>query len=116
VTPKLANRFTIARMVTVQDMIEELRAALPPIWLGVRSGELSGGAFHWPSIQNKRAKREIPNAQEIFVRSGHRVLVRRDPFLAWWKTTLSDAGSHPLTPPRRSRRRDRDAETPRAAG
>lgn len=71
------------------SVIEELRAALPPIFAGTSIDELTGGAIHWPTIQNKRSRREIPD--ECFVRSGPRVLVRRDPFLDWWGTTLADA-------------------------
>ena len=71
----------------MKDIIEELRAALPPIFAGTSLTELTGGAIHWPTIQNKRSRREIPD--ECFVRSGPRVLVRRDPFLNWWAGTLS---------------------------
>jgi len=71
------------------EIIEELRAALPPVFAGTSLGELTGDAIHWPTIQNKRSRREIPD--ECFVRSGPRVLVRRDPFLNWWGTTLTDA-------------------------
>jgi hypothetical protein len=63
----------------VHTIIDELRAALPPLFLGGRIGELTGGAINWGTIQNKRSRREIPD--ECFVRSGVRVLVRRDPFL-----------------------------------
>jgi hypothetical protein len=73
----------------LEDVFDELRQALPPIFLGSRIDEFTGGAVHWPTTQNRRCKREIPD--ECFVRSGQRVLVRRDPFLDWWKTTLSDA-------------------------
>jgi hypothetical protein len=73
----------------MQDLIDELRRALPPIFLGARIDELTGGAIHWPTIQNKRSARVIPD--DCFVRSGPRVLVRRDAFLDWWGTTLRDA-------------------------
>jgi len=70
------------------DVVEELKAALPPIFLGSRIGDLTGGAIHWPTIQNKRALRLIP--PECFCYSGRQVLVKRDAFLAWWGTTLTD--------------------------
>ncbi len=56
----------------MQHVIEELRKALPPVFAGTSTDELTGGAIHWPTIQNKRALRQIPD--ECFVRSGPRVL------------------------------------------
>jgi len=84
----------------VEEVVEQLRRALPPVFLGVASGQLTGGAIHWPTVQNKRAQRQIPD--ECFCRSGPRVLVIRDPFLDWWATTLTEA-RQPDTrrPPRR---------------
>jgi hypothetical protein len=76
----------------LQDVVEELRKALPPVFAGISLGELTGGAIHWPTIQNRRALRQIPD--DCFVKSGPRVLVIRDRFLDWWQTTLSDA-RHP---------------------
>jgi hypothetical protein len=73
----------------MQDVVEELRKALPPVFAGTSLGELTGNAIHWPSIQNRRALRQIPD--ECFVRSGPRVLVIRDKFLDWWATTLRPA-------------------------
>jgi hypothetical protein len=95
--------------MTAQSVIDELRLALPPIFLGSRVDELTGGAINWGTTQNKRARREIPD--ECFVRSGQRVLVRRDLFLNWWARTLSEArqpfGKPPRAtpPPPRARRR-----------
>jgi hypothetical protein len=73
----------------MQHVIDELKKALPPVFAGTSLGELTGGAIHWPTIQNRRALRQIPD--ECFVRSGTRVLVLRDLFLEWWSTTLSAA-------------------------
>jgi hypothetical protein len=73
----------------MEHVIEELRKALPPIFAGTSSDELTGGAIHWATIQNKRALRQIPD--ECFCRSGPRILVIRDRFLDWWQTTLSEA-------------------------
>jgi hypothetical protein len=72
-----------------QRVIDELRQVLPPVFAGTSFDELTGGAIHWPTIQNRRCDKEIPD--ECFVRSGNRVLVIRDPFLDWWGTTLRDA-------------------------
>jgi hypothetical protein len=88
------------------DLIEDLREALPVVWAGPRTDDLTGGAIHWPTIQNERSRRKIP--EECFARSGNRVLVIRDPFLDWWATTLSEARRPPVVshpPPRRSRLR-----------
>ncbi len=73
----------------MHSIVDELRASLPPIFAGTSLGELTGNAIHWPTVQNKRSRREIPD--ECFVRSGPRVLVIRDPFLDWWSATLNDA-------------------------
>ena len=93
----------------MQEVIEQLRQALPPIFLGSRVGELTGGAIHWPTIQNKRSERKIPD--DAFIKSGPRVIVRRDRFLDWWATTLSEARASPVVVPRRGRRRDRAEAT-----
>jgi hypothetical protein len=73
----------------MQNVVEELRRALPAVFAGTSSDELTGGAIHWRTIQNKRALRQIPD--ECFCRSGPRVLVIRDPFLNWWGSTLTEA-------------------------
>ena len=92
----------------MQGVVDELRKALPPIFAGSSLDDLTGDAIRWLTIQNKRSRREIPD--ECFVRSGHGrgrgvILVRRDPFLDWWGTTLVDARQPaPNTPPRRRRR------------
>ena len=83
----------------MQHVVEELRKALPPVFAGASLGELTGGAIHWPTIQNRRALRQIPD--DCFVRSGLRVLVLRDEFLNWWSTTLSDARKPVASRPRR---------------
>jgi hypothetical protein len=86
------------------NIIDDLRAALPPVWLGTRTDELTGGAICWGTTQNRRSRGEIPD--ECFARSGTRVLVIRDPFLDWWSGTLTEA-RQPTTrngPPRRRQR------------
>jgi len=83
----------------MEHVIEELRKALPPVFAGTSLDELTGNAIHWPTVQNRRALRQIPD--DCFVRSGTRVLVLRDPFLNWWGTTLSEARQPEV---RRSRR------------
>jgi hypothetical protein len=92
----------------MEHVIAELRQTLPPVFLGSKIGELTGYSIAWGTLQNRRSRREIPNESEIFIRSGNRVLVRRDAFLDWWASTLSEARRQPVVvPPRRRRRRDR---------
>src|SRR5436305_1935665 len=98
----------------MQRIVDELRQTLPPVFAGTSLDELTGGAIHWPTIQNRRALRQIPD--DCFVRSGIRVLVLRDEFLNWWGTTLSEARQPETRRPRR--RRDADCAssgTPEAA-
>jgi hypothetical protein len=85
----------------MQRVVDELRKTLPPVFAGTSLNELTGDAIHWPTIQNRRALRQIPD--ECFVRSGTRVLVLRDPFLDWWGTTLSEARPTIVTRPRRQK-------------
>src|SRR5271154_5218374 len=73
----------------MKEMIEQLRAALPAIFLGTAIDLLTGKAICWGTIQNKRCRGGIPD--ECFVRSGPRLLVIRDRFLDWWATTLHPA-------------------------
>jgi hypothetical protein len=97
----------------MEHVIAELRRALPPVFLGSKIDEYTGHSIAWGTLQNKRSRREIPNESEIFLRSGNRVLIRRDPFLAWWTSTLSDARCPPVVSLRRAprrRRRDRGGE------
>jgi len=48
----------------VREIIESLQQALPPIFLGSRADELTGGVVCWGTVQNKRSRREIPD--EVF--------------------------------------------------
>ena len=54
----------------MHNIIDDLRAALPPVWLGTRTDELTGGAICWGTTQNRRSRGEIPD--ECFARSGTR--------------------------------------------
>lgn len=91
----------------MQEVIDQLRASLPPIFLGSAIDDLTGDAIKWGTVQNKRCKGEIPD--DCFVRSGPRVLVVRDKFLNWWGSTLQPAGatkgSHAPPRPRAGQRR-----------
>jgi hypothetical protein len=96
----------------MHDIIEQLRRALPPVFLGSLSDELTGGAVHWATIQNKRSRREIPD--ECFLRSGTRnILVIRDRFLDWWGSTLRPVNQTgvPCPPQPQAGRRGQTCET-----
>jgi hypothetical protein len=88
----------------MEHVIAALKQALPPIFLGSKLDELTGGAINWRTTQNRRCRGEIENEDEIFFRVGNRVGVRRDPLLAWFATTLKPLRSEPAMPPRRRRR------------
>jgi hypothetical protein len=92
------------------DIISELRQALPPVFAGTSLDELTGSAIKWSTTQNRRSRGEIP--PECFVKSGKRTLIRRDPFLAWWSSTLSETTAQPFGKPRSARNRP---EPPEAA-
>jgi hypothetical protein len=95
----------------IAEMLRALRLELPAVFLGPKIDKLTGGAICWGTVQNRRSRREIPNENEIFIRSGNRTLARRDPFLEWWASTLLNAKHPPpVIPPHRSRRRARGNE------
>jgi len=77
-------------MTAIEQTVEDLRKTLTPIFAGMALDNLTGDSILWSSIQNARSRREIPD--ECFLYSGRKVLVRRDPFLDWWKGTLSEPG------------------------
>ncbi len=59
-----------------------------PIFAGQNLDDLTGGAIVWRSILNARARKEVPAS--CFVKSGRKVLVKRDEFLTWWAGTLRE--------------------------
>jgi hypothetical protein len=73
----------------MEHIVEQLRERLPSTFAGTSLPKLTGDSINWGTIQNKRSRREIPEA--CFIKSGKRVLVVRDPFLDWWATTLRAA-------------------------
>jgi len=73
----------------VEQVVAELQATLPPVFAGKSLDALTGDSIHWRTTQNARSRGEIPS--ECFAYSGRKVLVIRDPFLAWWRTKLRPA-------------------------
>jgi hypothetical protein len=96
------------------EIIEMMREELPKVFPGPKLDELTGGAISWGTTQNRRSRGEIPDENAIFFRAANRILVRRDPFLDWWATTLSEARRPPIVPPGRGRREDRAGAIPAA--
>jgi hypothetical protein len=72
--------------IVIDKIVAELERNLPPIVRGTLIDDLTGGSIHWPTIQNRRSKGEIP--EECFIRSGPTVLIVTRPFLKWFKSTL----------------------------
>lgn len=73
----------------MEEVIERMRQVLPPLFLGSAVDGLTGHVICWRTVQNKRALRQVPDS--CFLRSGPRILVKRDEFLSWWGTTLGPA-------------------------
>uniref|UniRef100_I2Q5E4 Uncharacterized protein n=1 Tax=Desulfovibrio sp. U5L TaxID=596152 RepID=I2Q5E4_9BACT len=73
-------------METADKIIAELQAVLPPVFAGQSLDEFTGKAIIWRTIQNARSRREIP--ADCFGYAGQKVLIVRDPFLAWWRSKL----------------------------
>jgi hypothetical protein len=94
--------------VVMRNIIQELRKNAPPIWLGTRTAEFTGGLYEWETLKNKFYKRELPD--NCFVRVGQRLAVQRDPFLGWLALQFSDARDPCVRPPL-----TRKADTPKAA-
>lgn len=102
--------------MSTHPIVEELRAALPPIFAGPSLDERTGGAICWGTVQNKRSRKEIP--PECFIRSGAGpTIVVRDAFLNWWATTLRDARhAGRISPPHPRAGRTRSARVTLDAG
>jgi hypothetical protein len=71
----------------IEEIINDFRRQWPAVFAGTAINQMSGNAINWETIQNKRCLDEIP--AECFIKSGpSKVLIVRDPFLDWWKSTL----------------------------
>lgn len=78
----------------IEDTISALHSALPPVFAGLSLDALTGGAINWRTIQNARSNPDVAIPPECFIYSGRKVLVRRDPFLSWWRTTLREQSEY----------------------
>jgi hypothetical protein len=65
------------------------QAEWPAVFALIFIDTLSGGAINHKTIRNKRSLSLIPS--NCFAKSGRKVLVHRDTFLAWWETQLESA-------------------------
>lgn len=77
-------------MGQIEAVLLELRSNLPPIFAGQNLDEMTGGAIVWRSILNAKTRKEVPAS--CFIKSGRKVLVKRDEFLEWWAGTLREEG------------------------
>jgi hypothetical protein len=76
----------------VNQTVEELRNSLPVLFALSEIDNLTGCALRRRTLQNLRAKKEIP--PEVFLYDGKRkTLVRRDPLLDWYAPRLKAAKS-----------------------
>ena len=90
------------RSMVMKDLLEQLRAELPPVWHGPRTDEYTGGALTWGDLQNKHCIGEIPD--EAFFYCGRKKMVRRDPLLDWWAAKLSMTIQDNIPKPSRRRK------------
>ena len=51
----------------IEQTVEELRKALPPVFAGMSLDERTGDAIPWRTIQNARSRREIPTDCFVYV-------------------------------------------------
>ena len=68
------------------EIIEKVRAAMPPLFAGVEVDRLTGNALRWRTLQNMKCRGELPS--ELFIRHGRKLLLDRDVLLDWWKDKL----------------------------
>lgn len=70
------------------DLIELYGKSLPKAFPGREIDTLTAKAFRWRTIQNRRSRGEIP--PHCFAKiSSKKVLILRDPFLAWFSDEMS---------------------------
>ncbi len=71
--------------------LEQLKNTMPPVFAGTELTNFTGKAYQWRTLQNEKALGKVP--PEVFLRSGGRkLLVVRDPFLAFWQSKIQEAG------------------------
>lgn len=70
--------------------LQKLKDELPPLFAGVELDRLTAGGYRWRTLQNEKSLRKVP--EDVFLRSGGRkLLIVRDPFLAYWQTKIHTA-------------------------
>lgn len=72
-----------------EDVIETLRATLPPVFAVGMPDDMTGGLLNGRTIQNKKCSGEIPS--DVFFYSGRQLGCRRDALLDWYRGTLESA-------------------------
>lgn len=72
----------------ITKLIEQYAKSLPESFPGTSIDALTNKVLRWRTIQNRRSRGEIP--AECFVKmSSRKVIVLRDPFLAWLSTDIA---------------------------
>lgn len=78
----------------MSSSLDFFRQQLPAVFPGKYLDQLTNQALRWKTIQNKRSRREIPLTCFEKV-SPRKVLILREPFLAWLEETMpSSLSSH----------------------
>lgn len=72
----------------ISKLIEQFKKNLPESFPGTNIDTLTNKVLRWRTIQNRRSRGEIP--AECFVKmSSRKVVVLRDPFLAWLSSDMA---------------------------
>lgn len=72
----------------ITKLIEQFAKNLPESFPGTNIDVLTNKVLRWRTIQNRRSRGEIP--PECFVKmSSRKVVVLRDPFLAWLSSEMA---------------------------
>ena len=76
----------------ITKLIEQFAKSLPASFPGTNLDSLTNKVLRWRTIQNRRSRGEIPS--ECFVKmSSRKVIILRDPFLAWLSTDIARANA-----------------------
>jgi len=76
------------------QLIDELREELPPIWERPRTTQLTGGVVNSRTLANRMSQSEGPSGT---FKMGRKVIIAREPFLEWFSQLIkpnvpSDSG------------------------
>ena len=77
------------------ELIEKLQASMPPLFAATELDRYTGNALRWTTLQNRRANKNIPEAEKppkaCFRQDGARkIIIVRDELLFWWLDTITE--------------------------